>query len=113
MANRELEPLTETVIEFLSSLRKKPGMYFGEATLSRLQAYLVGYEAGLAKSGKSLAGADQFHSFHDWVAARLGFISSTSGWCKMIQSKSENDEEAFRSFYELLDQFCHEKGIAR
>ena len=113
MANQDLEPLVETVFDFLSSVRKRPGLYFGETSLSRLQAYLLGYEAGLAKCGKSLAGADQFHSFHDWVAARLGFTSSISGWYKMIQSKSENDEKAFHYFYELLDQFCNEKGIAR
>ncbi len=113
MPNQELEPIGESVFDFLSSVRKRPGLYFGETSLSRLQAYLLGYEAGLAKCGKSLAGGDQFHSFHNWVAARLGFSSSTSGWCKMIQAKSENDEKAFHAFYELLDQFCHENGIAR
>lgn len=113
MANQNLEPLGESVFDFLSSVRRRPGLYFGETSLSRLHAYLLGYEAGVAKCGKSFAGAVQFHSFHDWVAAEFGFSSSTSGWCKMIQSKAESDEKAFHLFFELLDRFCQEKGITR
>jgi len=112
MANQDVESLDESIFDFLFGLQRKPGLYFGEKSLTRLHVFLAGYQCGLARGGKALKGEEQFHLFHDWVAARLGFTSSTSGWCKMIQSKSENDEKAFHSFYELLDQFCHEKGIA-
>lgn len=113
MPNQNLESLEENIFDFLFSLRRKPGMYFGEKSLTRLHVFLAGYQCGLARAGKTLRGEDQFHLFHDWVAARLGFTSSTSGWCKMIQSTSENDEKAFHSFYELLDHFCRENSIAR
>ena len=111
MAHQDFEPINESVFEFLFGLRARPGLYFGEMSLTRLHVFLAGYQCGLARGGKTLRGEEQFHLFHNWVAARLGFSSSTSGWCRMIQSKSENDEKAFESFYELLEQFCQEQGI--
>lgn len=81
-----LELLDESVFDFLFSLRKKPALYFGEKSLTRLFVYLLGYQRGLGELGKVLKQQDQFHGFHDWVAAKLGFTNSTSGWCNMILS---------------------------
>jgi hypothetical protein len=111
MNNKSFESLEESVLEFLGTLRSRPGLYFGETSLSRLQAYLNGYEAGLAACGKRLARQDQFHPFHDWVAAKLGFSSSTRGWCKMILDKTVDERQAFERFFDLLDEYQRERGF--
>jgi len=49
-----------------------------------------------------------FHGFHDWVAHRLGFAESTSGWCNMIREKSKSEEDAFEQFFVLLAEFRKE-----
>ena len=49
--------------------------------------------------------------FHDWVAYRTHFRESTSGWCNMIVSSCQSEEEAFDRFFELLDE--HSKREAR
>ena len=43
--------------------------------------------------------------FHDWVAYRLHFYESTSGWCRMIRSKSDSEQAAIGLFFRLLDEF--------
>lgn len=106
-----LELLDESVFDFLFSLRKKSALYFGEKSLTRLRVFLAGYQCGLAKAGKILNGEVRFHSFHDWVAAKLGFTSSTSGWCNMILSKSKDEKAAFDRFFELLEEFQRERGL--
>jgi len=107
----ELETVDESIFDFLGSLRRRPGLYFGKTSLVRLQAYLFGYQAGLAKVSKSLKGEEDFHEFHDWVAKQLGFSSSTVGWCNMILEKSASDEAAFHRFFELLEEFKKERSI--
>jgi hypothetical protein len=110
MATSHLEFLDESVFDFLFSLRKKPALYFGDKSLTRLNVYLAGYQHGLGRLGKTLKQGDQFHGFHDWVAAKLGFTSSTSGWCNMILSKSTDEKAAFDRFFELLEEYRQEQG---
>ena len=111
MENSNLELLDESVSDFLFSLRKRPVLYFGEKSLSRLSVYLAGYQHGLGRLGKALKQQDEFHRFHDWIAFKFEFSNSTSGWCKMILAKAENEEKAFDLFFELLGEFQRELGL--
>lgn len=111
MANPNLECLDETVFDFLLSLREKPALYIGEKSLTRLNIYLAGYEHGLGRLGKALKQRDEFHAFHDWVAAKLDFTSSTSGWRGMILSRSASESAAFDLFFQLLEEFQRERGL--
>ena len=77
----------------------------GERSLKRLRSFLIGYEAGVSASHGNLTGLEDFHTFNSWVAKRIGFIESTSGWCNMIFLKAGSDEKAFNLFFELLDEF--------
>jgi hypothetical protein len=54
----------------------------------------------------------EFHGFHDWIAGRLGYAESTSGWYKMIRGRCASEREAFDRFYELLDEFRASGGAA-
>ena len=49
--------------------------------------------------------------FHDWVAYRTHYRESTSGWCNMIVSTTESEEEAFDRFFELLEE--HSRRVPR
>jgi hypothetical protein len=83
-------------------------MYIVEPSLYRLHSFLTGYTGGLGRVGFALRDEADFHRFHDWVARRLGFFESTSGWVNMIRDKSTSDAEAFARFFELLDEFKNE-----
>jgi hypothetical protein len=108
MSAPELQELDESIYDVLDAIRKRPGMYIAEPSINRLHAFLVGYTAGLGRVRFALRGEGDFHRFHDWVAGRLGFGSSTSGWCNMIRSKSVSEADAFDRFYALLDEFRKE-----
>jgi len=86
-------------------IRPKPGLYLGEKSITRLDSYLHGIFFALGLDGMILRDSHRFELFHDWVASRLGFYESTSGWCSMILSQSANEEEALERFYLLLDEY--------
>jgi len=100
-----------SVFDVLAMVREKPGLYFGKSSLDRLDAYLHGYRAGIMAANYQLRDLDRFREFYDWVAKQLDFTSSTAGWCNMIMERTKSDTEGFRRFYELLDEFCRERGI--
>jgi len=99
-----------SIYEWLEMIRPKPGLYLGKRSIERLDMLLAGIGFGLGMVGLSLRDAHDFHRFHDWVAKRLGFYESTSGWCNMIREKSASDEEALNQFFVLLNEFRKESA---
>jgi hypothetical protein len=110
MSAPSFQELDESIYDVLDAIRKKPGMYIGEPSLQRLHDFLGGYSAGLGRVRFSLKDTADFHRFHDWVAQRLGFYESTSGWCNMIRDKSTSEADALQKFFLLLDEFRKESA---
>lgn len=93
----------------LKMIQAKP-MFFldGDLSIKRIRSFIVGYECGLAEVGASADDSVTLRDFNDWVADKLEFGESTSGWCNMILTRTESDREAYDRFFELLDQFLKE-----
>lgn len=108
MSAPTFQELDESIYDLLEHIRKRPGMFIVEPSIYRLHCFLDGYTAGLGRVGFALRDEIGFHRFHDWVARRLGFIGSASGWANMIRKKSASDEDAFMEFYVLLAEFKKE-----
>jgi len=95
----------------LSSIRKHPSMFFGECSLSALYHFMAGYMGAVAVHGIKTDTTFQLPSdFHDWVAYRLHYESSTSGWKDMILGVSRDETTAFARFFELLDEHATRKS---
>jgi hypothetical protein len=82
-------------------------MYAGENTLQSLRCYLDGYDFAIERHGLSQQDDPLHvpHEFHDWVAYRLHFYESTSGWSNMIRDRTGTEQEAIDKFFELLAEF--------
>jgi len=106
MTSPPLKEIEESIYDVLNRIRRKPGLYIGDAKLTRLDSFIAGYLAGLAKGGLTFRReAPDFHRYHDWIARRLGYTESTSGWYMMICGRCSGEHEAFDRFYGLLDEF--------
>ncbi|MGL4555210.1 MAG: hypothetical protein ACRC33_28925 [Gemmataceae bacterium] len=90
----------------LDRLRKRPGMFLGECSLTALWHFINGYHFALTRHAIRDEGDPLTlpRDFHDWVAYRLRFTSSTSGWRDMILSRSGSEESALNRFFTLLDE---------
>ena len=111
MAAPSLKQTDESIYDVLAPIRRKAGLYIADPELTRLHAFIVGYECGLARGGLTFREeSPEFYGFHDWIARRLGYAESTSGWYKMIRGRCASEREAFDRFYELLDEFRSSSG---
>ncbi|HMJ65357.1 MAG TPA: hypothetical protein VK615_08390 [Candidatus Binatia bacterium] len=111
MAAPQLKEAEESIYDLLAHIRRRPGLYIGDPELTRLQSFIIGYECGLGRGGLMPRHEEpEFHGFHDWIARRLGYYESTSGWYKMIRERCVSEREAFDRFYELLDEFRAARG---
>lgn len=88
-------------------IRKRPAMFCGEHTLSALNHFIAGYSWALETHGVQNPNDPLVipREFHAWVAYRLHFQESTSGWCNMIKECTNSDVEAFDRFFQLLEEF--------
>jgi hypothetical protein len=89
--------------ELLKAIRDRPALYLGERSLSALWYYLQGYQ--MALSGYDIRAAFPVPAdFHEWVAYRLHFYESTSGYRNMILKRTPDESLALDHFFGLLDE---------
>jgi hypothetical protein len=98
------------VPDLLEKIRRRPGMYLGECSLTSLYHTIGGYALALGvheiENDTTLRLPDDFN---DWVAYRLHYKESTSGWKRMILGVSGDGAAGFIRFFELLDQHTARK----
>ena len=81
-------------------------MYLGKESISLLRANLSGYYAALFANILPTESEPSFRGFHDWVALRLGYYESTSGWDNMLLEAANGDEtKALENFFVLLEEY--------
>jgi hypothetical protein len=97
--------------DLLDKIRKRPGIYLGERSLSALYHTIGGYALALGVHGiENDTPLRLPNDFNDWVAYRLHYKESTSGWKRMILGASPDEAAAFTRFFELLDEHATRKS---
>jgi hypothetical protein len=68
--------------------------------------FLVGYEFARGENEVDLTdGEESFHAdFQPWLQQKLG-ITSVASWAKMIMLTCHTEQEGFKRFFDLLDEF--------
>jgi hypothetical protein len=96
----------------LDLIRERTAMYTGERGLSAIYHFILGYTFA-QRSGQTLS-FDLPPDFNEWVAYRLHFRESTSGYRRMILNRIPDESVALDRFFELLDEHRvrHESVVA-
>jgi len=96
---------------YLDAIRKRPTFFFEKRSLSGLANFILGYECALG-SRRIKGGWPLPEDFNAWVAYRLHYEESTSGWKNMILGVTQSEETGFTRFFELLDEYaCREAHV--
>ena len=99
----------KSIFEFLDSehFRKRPAMYLGEKSISKLRTYMNGYQICETFNGiKSIDTKPPFWLFFPWICkyySHSGSYYSQDGI--ILQNCNNNEEEALDTFFQRLDEF--------
>lgn len=94
----------------LDAMRVRTAMYTGERTLSAVGHFLNGF--GFAQHVYQIPCSHLLPlDFHDWVAYRLHFRESTTGYRRMILDRIPDESAALDRFFELLDEHRSRQAI--
>ena len=95
--------------ELLDVIREKPVLYMGESTLTALYHFLGGYETAKYIHQIPLRNILPI-DFNDWVAYRLHFRESSSGYKRMILQHFPDESVALDQFFRLIDEHRTRRG---
>jgi hypothetical protein len=90
------------VLTLLKEMRGRLGMYLGSTSLSRLAAFLRGYEHAEKLAGKEDAFLGEFR---DWILQR--FHTTQHAWEDAILHHSADEQDAVNRFWSLLDEYVN------
>ncbi|MEH1940262.1 MAG: hypothetical protein V7L01_08615 [Nostoc sp.] len=93
--------------EILSNIKKRPGMFLGTNSITRLDMLLRGYS--LARKEVDVPPTEperEFQGFQSWVEEKYG-INSGQSWSKIILFYSVDEHEALQKFFELFEEYLN------
>ena len=98
--------MQKEIYNLLMDIRKRPGVYLGQKSLTLLHSFLGGYIVRLAEEGYTDV---DLNDFQNYIANRFN-IQSAHSWAHIIRFYSGSEAEAFDRFYELLDEYLSENS---
>ncbi len=98
--------MQKKIYDLLMDIRKRPGVYLGQKSLTLLHSFLGGYIVRLAEEGYTDV---YLRGFQNYISNRFN-IQSAHSWAHIIRFYSASEAEAFDRFYELLDEYLSKNG---
>ncbi|MCV3212369.1 hypothetical protein OGM63_02290 [Plectonema radiosum NIES-515] len=91
--------------EILKGIKKRPGMFLGTSSITKLDMLLRGYSLGRKEVGVPPTKPErEFSGFQSWVQEKYE-IKSGQSWAKIILFFSIDDYEALQRFFELYEEY--------
>ncbi|MCC5646878.1 hypothetical protein LC607_28975 [Nostoc sp. CHAB 5824] len=93
--------------EILTNIKKRPGMFLGANSITRLDMLLRGYS--LARREVRVPQTEperEFEGFQSWIEEKYG-INSGQSWSKIILFYSVDEPEALQKFFELFEEYLN------
>jgi hypothetical protein len=94
------------ILPLLMEMRGRLGMYLGTTSITKLAAFLRGYDYAIEKQGLG-KGDPLLEEFRDWVHRR--FQTTAYSWEETILRQSKNEEDAVERFWGLLTEFLEQR----
>ncbi|AVH65879.1 hypothetical protein CDG77_21545 [Nostoc sp. 'Peltigera membranacea cyanobiont' 213] len=94
--------------EILKGIKKRPGMYLGSSSITRLDMLLRGYSLSRREVGILPTEPErEFEGFQSWIKEKYG-INSGQSWAKIILFYSVDEHEALQKFFELFEEYLNQ-----
>jgi hypothetical protein len=94
--------------EILKGIKKRPGMYLGRSSITRLDMVLRGTSLARREVGVPPTEPErEFSGFQSWIQEKYG-IKTGQSWSKIILFYSIDEHEALERFFELYEEYLNQ-----
>jgi hypothetical protein len=101
--------MKKDLVDFLlSDFRKRPGMFLGSYSLSRLPTLIAGFMVACNYYDESKTGMNRFSDFHDWFDKRHSLERSSSWTLPFLEMTNYNEKDSLDLFFRELELFSNE-----
>lgn len=97
------------IYEFLQSVRKRPQMYIGEKSMTKLWIFLDGFYSGMTLGNRFDTKKFFSREFREWVNQKVKIEDSYSWMSNILRKANNNEEQAYDLFFTLLEEYKLEK----
>lgn len=95
------------IYELLGWIKKRPGMYLGTSSITKLDMVLRGYRLARREVGIPPTKQErEFEGFQSWIQEKYG-IKTGQSWSKIILFYSIDEKEALGKFFELFEEYLN------
>ena len=102
--------MKKDLVDFLlSDFRKRPGMYLGDYSLSKLPILVAGFMVACNFYDEN--GMDRFSEFHDWFEKRHSLERCSSWTWPFLEKVNHDDKAALDLFFSELKIFATENPL--
>lgn len=103
--------MKKDLVDFLlSDFRKRPGMYLGDYSLSKLPTLIAGFMIACNYYDETKTGMDRFSAFHEWFQKRHSLERSSSWTLPFLEITDNNEVAALDLFFNELELFTTESS---
>jgi len=94
------------LFELLKKIQEKPGLYLGNASITSLRMFILGYRFARSEMNVSTTEdeSDFYKNFQPWLQNHLS-IRTVNAWDKILLLTCTDEKAAFDYFFLLLDEF--------
>ncbi len=98
------ELFLQDLLELTKQIKKRPELYTGERSLTKLYYLLKGFAHAYHCLDAEKKTFDFYPGFQAWIQNREG-IKTTQQWYKILLFYSTSESEALDLFFERLEEF--------
>jgi len=95
----------------LAMIQKRPPMFIGEYSLSKLQTFFAGYNGALRNYAMDHTTYRIIPKGFDEFVAEKYKLSPCMGYTRIILQHMTDGKEAIEVFFQLLDEFLEKNGF--
>lgn len=100
-------PTYDCYDDLLKGIKKRPGMYLGTSSITKLDMLLRGCSLARREVGIAPTNSErEFAGFQSWLQEKYG-IKTNQSWAKIILFYSIDEQEALGKFFELYEEYLN------
>ncbi len=98
---------SDSLIELLGEIKKRPAMYLTRNYISSLKAFLDGW---FLRRPNEVLESELMYDFQNWIEKKYN-ITTTQTWASILLFYSVDECDALELFFKDFDLFLREKNL--